>query len=188
MKSHFLPAGWHIGTCTNRTAGITANLLLAVYGATDSTFHGELALFGDLGGGGAFQGTIQNGHISFSTTVPTAQVAIIWKGVLSGNELTGSYVVRCDNPEAEPALRHQEGIWSCKLVRPLGDPSPDDAHRVWVYHNGNEEGPLNAEDFNQRLISGQWPPNAIVGLNDQTTWSTVADCLEKIRADSASQN
>ena len=70
----------------------------------------------------------------------------------------------------------------------MGPPNPDDAHRVWIYHNGIEEGPINPADFNQRLLAGQWPPNAIVGLDDHTTWSTVAACLVKIQAEAAARN
>ena len=188
MKSHSPLVGWHVGTCTNTSAGLTANLMLTIYGVTVSTIHGELALAGALGGGSPFQGTLANGQVRFTTVAPAEQFAITWQANILDTCLSGTYVVRCDNPEVKLAWRHQQGIWSCKLVRPMMAPNPDDAHRVWVYHNGVEEGPLNSEDFNQRLISGQWPPNAIVGLNDQTIWSTVADCLEKIRFDFASLN
>jgi len=180
--------GWHVGTCTNTTAGMTDNLVLTVYGVTIPTFHGELALGGVLGGGSPFQGTIANGQVQFTTIVPAMQLAITWQGIITGTGLSGSYVVRWDNPEVKLAQRHQQGVWSCKLVRPMGPPNPDDAHRVWVYHNGAEEGPINAEDFNQRLLAGCWPPNAVVGLNDQTAWSTVAACLEKVQAEVAARN
>jgi len=70
----------------------------------------------------------------------------------------------------------------------MGPPSPDDALRVWVYHHGSEEGPINPEDFNQRLLAGYWPPNAVVGFNAQTRWSTVAACLEKFQAEVAARN
>jgi hypothetical protein len=53
----------------------------------------------------------------------------------------------------------------------MGTPNPDAAQSVWVYHDGKEEGPFTAEAFNQRLNAGQWPPNAIVGLDDRTEWS-----------------
>ena len=56
---------------------------------------------------------------------------------------------------------------------------------MWVYHDGNEEGPFTTEAFIQRLNGGQWPANAIVALNDRTIWSTTAACLEKIQAEAA---
>ncbi len=185
--SSLLP-GWYIGTCTNTTVGIKDNLVLTIYGVTVSTLHGELALAGALGGGSAFQGTIANGQIRFTTIVPTAQLAITWQGIISDDQLSGSYVVRCDSPEVGLELRHQQGAWSCKFIRAIGPPNPDDAHRVWVYHDGVEEESIYREDFNRRLLAGHWPPNAIVGLNDQTIWSTTAACLEQIQADSAARN
>ena len=102
--------------------------------------------------------------------------------------VSGSYVVRCDSPEVGLELRHQQGIWSCEFIRAIGAPNPDDAHRVWVYHDGVEEGPINSEDFNRGLLAGQWPPNAVVGLNDPPTWSTAADCLQRIQAEVAARN
>jgi len=188
MKPNSPLVGWHVGTCTNTTEGFSANLLLTIYWATDTTLHGELALFGDLAGGGAFQGAIDNGQVTFTTAVPAAQVAITWRGTISGGALAGDYVVRCDNPKIKPASRHQVGVWSCKLIRSLSAPDPDEASAVWVYNDGTEEGPLTAEAFDQRLNDGEWPPNAIVGLDDRTTWSTVAACLEKIIALAAARN
>ena len=46
--------------------GAMVNLLLTIFGITDSTLHDELTLAGVLGGGSAFQGTIANNHIRFS--------------------------------------------------------------------------------------------------------------------------
>ena len=188
MKHNFPLIGWHVGTCTNTTVGMADNLVLTVYGVTDSTLHGELAFAGVLGGGGPFQGTIVNNQVRFTTVSPAEQFAIIWQGTVSESGLSGSYVVCYDNPEVKLAQRHQQGVWSCKPIRAMGAPNPDDAHRLWVFHNGNDEGPINPEDFNQRLLAGDWPQNAIVGLNDQTTWSTVATCLEKAQAEVASRN
>lgn len=188
MKPYSPLVGWHVGTCTNTTANVTDNLLLAIFGVTVSTLHGELALAGVLGGGSPFQGTIANGQVRFTTIVPTTLLSVTWRGIISDTGLSGSYVVRWDNPEVKLNRRHQQGVWSCKLARPMGLFNPDDAHRVWVYHDGNEEGPLNSEDFYQRLIAGQWPSNAIVGLNDQTKWSTVAECLDQLQAEAAVRN
>jgi len=93
-----------------------------------------------------------------------------------------------DSPDITLAQRQQQGIWSCKLVRQMGKPNPDDALFAWVYHDGNEDGPFNPEEFNQRLISGQWPLNAIVSINDQTSWSTEAACVDRIQAEAAGRN
>ena len=188
MKTLSTLVGWHVGTCSNTTMGATANLLLTLYGVTKTTLHGELELSGNLEGDGAFQGTIDNGQVSFVTTVPAAQVAITWKGIISGSSLSGTYVVQCDNPDVAPAFRHQEGIWSCRLVRPRGDPNPEGANSAWVYQDGTEEGPFSWDVLSQRLMVGQWLPNAIVGFNDRTTWSTATACLEKIQAEAASRN
>ena len=73
--------------------------------------------------------------------MPTNQLAIIWQGLITGTGLSGSYVVRCDNPE----------------------------------------------DFNRLLLADHWPPNAIVGLNDQTYWSKAAAYLEKLQAEVAAR-
>jgi hypothetical protein len=188
MKNNTLTAGWYVGTCTNTTVIMGANLLLTIYGAADGTLHGEIALFGDLGGGGVFEGMIANNQIIFTTTMPSQQVAITWAGTISGSGLSGTYVVRNDHPDVDPTLRHQTGVWSCQLVRPLGKLSPDEVQSVWVYHGGNVEGPFNFDDFNQYLAAGRWPANAIVRLDDRTLWLTTTACLEKIRADAAALN
>ena len=176
-------AGWHVGSCTNTAAGLTANVILSIHGLTAATLHGELVLLGDLGGGGLFQGLRDHDQITFTTTVPNEQVTIMWGGTISGSKMTGAYVVRCDQVDVAPALRHQDGIWSCRLARSFGSPNPDEAHDVWVYHDGNEEGPFTTAAFIQRLNGGQWPANAIVALNDRTVWSTTAACLDKIQAE-----
>jgi hypothetical protein len=128
------------------------------------------------------------GQVTITTAVPAARVAITWRGTILGSDLAGEYVVRCDNPKVKEASRHQVGVWSCKLVRPLSAPNPDEAGAAWVYNDGTEEGPLTAETFDQRLKAGEWPQNAIVGLDDRTTWSTVLACLEKIIALAAARN
>jgi len=188
MKNYSPLAGWLVGTCTNTTVGMTANLMLTIYGTPDAKVHGDLALFGDLGGGGAFQGLITSDHITFTTTVPAEQIVIEWQGAILGGHVNGTYVARCDHPGIDPALRHQEGVWSCNLVRNMGAPNPHEANTVWVYHDGNEDGPFTAEAFVQRLQAGQWQPNAILALNDRTIWSTAADYLAKLQADAAARN
>ena len=180
MKPNSPLLGRHFGTCSNTTEGVAANLLLTIYGATDTALHGELALFGDLVGGGVFQGTIDNGLVTF-TTVPATQVAITWRGTISGGTLTGDYAVRCYNPEVKPATRHQAGVWSCKLVRSLIAPDPDEAAAVWVYHDGTEEGPFTPDEFTQRLNACTWRRNSIVGLNNRTKWTTTGDCWTQLQ-------
>ena len=95
------------------------------------------------------------GQVTITTAVPAARVAITWRGTILGSDLAGEYVVRCDNPKVKEASRHQVGVWSCKLVRPLSAPNPDEAGAAWVYNDGTEEGPLTAETFDQRLNDGE---------------------------------
>lgn len=188
MKIDSPLTGSHVGSCTNTTAGWAANLLLTIHGVTATALHGDLVLLGDLGNGGLFQGQRDHDQVTFTTAGPDEQFTIAWEGTIAGGELSGTYVVKYDRVDAEPALRQPAGIWSCKLVRSFGSPNPDDAQWVWVYHDGNEEGPFTTEAFVERLNLGQWPANAIVALNDQTFWSTAAACLEKVQAEAAARN
>ena len=183
MKPHSPLVGWHVGRCTSTAAGLTANLILSIHGVTATTLHGELVLLGDLGGGGMFQGLRDHDQVTFTTEGLDEQVTIAWEGTIADSELSGTYVVRCGQVDVAPAMRHQEGIWSCRLAKSFGSPNPDEAHDVWVYHDGNEEGPFTTEAFIERLNGGQWPANALVALNDRTVWSTTAGCLEKLQAE-----
>jgi hypothetical protein len=182
MKPHSPLAGWHVGTCTDASVSVTANLMLAIYEATNTTLHGEVSLFDTQDVVTvSFRGTIKNGQAVFTATVPRTKTTITWQGIISGTELTGTYTARCGSPNADPSLRHQAGVWSCKLIRPLGAPKPETAHFVWVYHGGVEDGPFAQAEFMQRLNAGHWCRNAIVGLIDRTIWTTVGDYWTKIR-------
>lgn len=86
--------GWFVGSCTNTTMGISANLLLVIHGATETGVHGELYLSGDLGGGGPFNGNIGSSVITFTTCVPTAQTAIEWQGHIVAEQISGNYTVK----------------------------------------------------------------------------------------------
>jgi len=155
---------------------------MTIYEATGTALHGELSLFDNLDVVTLpFRGTIKNGQADFMAKVPRSMTSITWHGIISGTELTGTYSARCASPNADPSLRHQEGVWSCKLIRQLGAPKPETAHFVWVYHDGVEDGPFTPSEYMQRLNAGHWCRNAIVGLIDRTIWTTTGDYWTKSR-------
>jgi len=90
-------SGWFVGTCTNATISISANLLLVIHGMSGGTIYGELGLSGELGGGGPFHGTINDGTIVFTTCLPANQTVIEWCAELSENKISGTYSVTSDN-------------------------------------------------------------------------------------------
>ncbi len=182
MKPHSQLAGWHIGICTDTSVSVTANLMFTIYEATETTLHGEVSLFDTLDVVTVpFRGTIKNGQAIFTVEVPRSKTSITWQGIISGTELTGTYSAHCASPNADPSMRHQAGVWSCKLIRQLGAPKPETAHFVWVYYDGVEDGPFTPSEFMQRLNAGHWCRNAIVGLIDRTIWTTTGDYWTKIR-------
>jgi DnaJ like chaperone protein len=176
-------SGWYVGTCTNRTVSLSANMLIVIHGATGSTIHGELGLSGDLGGGGPFHGSIHEGEFVFTTCAPANQTVIEWRGELSENPISGTYSVVCDHPERiAEGLGRQEGIWACSFIRSLGAIDPEKSDLVWVFDNGETEGPIATREFNQRAASGRWPAKAIVAMQDRTLWMTIAEFLNTKRA------
>ncbi len=182
MKTHSPLAGWHIGTCTDASMSVTANLMLTIYEATEAALHGEVSLFDTVDVVTVpFRGTIKNGQVVFTAEVPRTKTSITWQGIISGTDLRGTYSAHCASPNADPSLRHQEGVWSCKMIRPLGAPKPETASSVWVYQDGVEDGPFTPDEFLQRLNAGHWCRNAIVGLIDRTIWTTTGDFWTKIR-------
>ena len=187
MKNKDSHAGWYVGVCTNTTVGMSANLRLTLY-ATNSLLYGELELAGDLQGGGKVQGTIANEEFAIATVMPAEQTSITWHGRFIGGEIQGTYVVHSNDPRVDPDLREQKGVWFCRLVRPMGDPEASAADSVWVYHDGDEQGPFTMEAFKAGLTTGRWPANAMVGLNDRTVWSSVTEYLAKVQADAATRN
>jgi hypothetical protein len=70
--------GYFVGECRNETVGLTANLVMFLHGAGQSRIHGELGIYGELDGGGAFHGKIAGNSISFSTSEPSIHLVIEW--------------------------------------------------------------------------------------------------------------
>jgi len=155
-----------------------------------AVFVGEMEheISGDLGGGGPFHGTINGDSFGFTTCLPSAQAIIEWCGKVTDQQLAGTYTVTCDNPDIAADLQHQEGDWSCSFVRSFGNPDTDKISSVWVYDEGKSEGPFTLEEFTQNLNSERWPLKAIIALQDRTAWTTVADYVEKVRAQTTTGN
>lgn len=175
--------GNYVGICHNRTANLSANLVLLLHGSADQRVHGELGLYGDLAGGGAFHGTLAAGSLSFTTCEPGLQLVIEWQGHIRGTELKGAYEVFCDHPEA-PAhgLQHQYGEWGCRLARRLGPPNSSRMHLVSVFDQGRSEGPFILDDFVRHVRAGRWPMSAVVALDDMMTWWSLAELLSFIES------
>lgn len=188
MKETLANAGCYVGICTNDTVGMTANMIFFLYGETNGTLHGKIALYGDLVGGGDFYGSKVGNHVNFTTGMAEEQMVIKWEGTILAGEISGTYSVQVDHPAADPALRQQAGTWSCRFVRALGEPRAEEDDSVWVYQDGMEEGPYAQAAFVDRLMANEWKTNALVGLNDRTTWSTAQSCIEQVRAKMSAQN
>ena len=182
-ESKLLP-GWFAGTCTNTTANQSANLLLHIYGATDTRMHGELGLYGNLGGSGPFHASLKEGRVLFTTCQPARQVVIEWSGDRSDNGFTGTYKVEVDAPDlAHGVLPLQEGIWSCTFVRGLSAPDADEIKDVSVFHEGKSEGPFPEEEFAQHAIAERWPSHALAATHDCTVWGTIGEFIASRQAD-----
>jgi hypothetical protein len=170
--------GWFVGKCTNKTVGLSANLLLTITGVNETTIHGELGLSGDLGGGGVFHGKIKGKSFEFTTCVPEMQTIIEWKGTLAADQISGEYIVKSDDPKiVAEGMQSQQGAWWCAFVRRLGSADPNKADQVYIFHDGLNIGPLEFAHFKQTIHSGRWPANAIVSLDDCTRWTTIGDYL-----------
>lgn len=189
MSESKIVAGWFAGTCTNTTVNQSANLLLHIFGATDSRMHGELGLYGNLGGGGPFHASIKQGRVLFTTCLPAHQIVIEWSGARTEDGFSGTYKTECDAPDpARGVSGPQEGIWSCSFVRDLSAPDADEFNRVSVFHEGRSEGPFSMEEFAQHAIAERWPPYAMAAAEDCTDWSTVGAFLASLRAETISGN
>lgn len=178
-------AGWYVGTCTNTTSNITANLLLQIHGATETRMHGELGLFGNLAGGGHFHASLDGGVIRFTTCIPAVQAVIEWIGKRVADGYSGSYQVTCDAPDpAHDIMAQQEGVWSCARVDHLSH----ELESVFVFHDGETEGPLALEEFVQHATADRWPSHALVVRNHGTAWSTIGECITELQAQTAEAN
>jgi hypothetical protein len=181
MKPNSSLAGWYVGICNDSPKGSTANFMLNIYGATDTSLQGELAYFDELNIVVPFRGIIVDDQIAFTTVSPGAQALVIWQGTISELEWTGTALLCSNNPKINPGLEPQEGFWSCKIVQSAGAINPAEANTVWVYHDGVEYGPFTSAEFIQRLNACEWPRNAIVGLIDRTIWMTAGEYWTKAR-------
>jgi len=189
MSETKVPPGWFAGTCTNTTVNQTANLLLRIYGATDSRMHGELGVYGNLGGGGPFHASLKEGRVLFTTCQPAHQSVIEWSADRTDDGFSGTYKVEVDAPELAPwELRLQEGIWSCRFVRGSGAAAADEINHVSVFDEGKSEGPFAMEDFAQQAIAERWPPHALAATQDCTEWGTVGEFIASLQARTISGN
>jgi hypothetical protein len=92
--------------------------------------------------------------------------------------MSGTYSVTSDNPQMiAEGLGRQEGVWSCSFVRGPGKVDPGISDLVWVFDEGEAEGPIAKAEFIQRVATGRWPDKAIVAMEDRTIWTTVGEFL-----------
>jgi hypothetical protein len=189
MSESKIVPGWFAGTCTNTTVNQSANLLLHIFGGTDSRMYGQLGVYGNLGGGGPFHANLKERRLLFTTCQPAHQSVIEWSGDRTEDGFSGTYKVEVDAPELSPGqLRLQEGVRSCSFVRDLSAPDADEFNRVSVFHEGRTEGPFSMEEFAQHAIAERWPPYAMAAAQDCTDWSTVGAFLASLRAETISGN
>ena len=175
------PAGWFVGTCANATVSETANLLLLIHGGTATRVHGELSLFGELGGGGPFHGRVNGQELRFTTCLPLLQTVVEWHGQRTESGLAGTYQVCCDLPEVVTAdLSQQRGHWSCVQVNHADDTGQPGA--IWVFHDGQSEGPLSEAEFLRRAHASRWPPHALAAREKGTSWNTVGGLCDLLEA------
>ena len=175
------PAGWFVGTCVNSSVSETANLLLLIHGGTATRVHGELSLFGELGGGGPFHGRVHGHKLRFTTCLPLLQTVVEWHGQRTESGLAGTYQVCCDLPEVVTAdLSQQRGQWSCVQVNHADDTGQPGAIRV--FHDGQSEGPLSEPEFLRHAHASRWPPHALAAREKGTLWNTVGGLCDLLEA------
>jgi len=180
---------WFVGTCTNRTVDVSANMLLLVHGVTENRIYGELKLYGDLGGGGPFHGGVHQDTIRFTTCLPELQMVIIWVGTLTGEVFAGTYEVHSENADVvAQGLELQTGVWACSLVGLAGESGGGQGNTVWVFQDGTKNGPFPVEVFVAQASKGRWPPEALVAQENGTVWQSVREFLEAAETGKLAQN
>ena len=179
MHTHQPLPGTYVGVCVNYSANLSANVLLFLHAVNGSRVHGEIALCGDLGGGGPFHGTMIDSSLVFSTSIPSNQLHIEWKARVDGNYLAGSYECYCDHPQAvAEGFSYQQGEWQCQRIRGFEEINPSCQDTVWIFDSGESYGPLSIDDFVQALQSGHLPPCALLAFDDCTNFFSVAEFCE----------
>ena len=169
------PTGWFVGTCVNTTVCQSANLLLLMHGGNEARVHGELSLFGELGGGGPFHGSWYEDQLRFTTCLPLLQTVVEWHGERTERGLTGTYQVWCDLPEeVAGGLGQQRGQWSCVRVNHADESGTVHPGDIWVFHDGHSQGPMNEQEFLRHATASRWPPHALVAHEHGTSWNTVS--------------
>lgn len=183
VQSSSQPTGWFVGTCVNSTVNQTANLLLLIHGGTAARVHGELSLFGELGGGGPFHGSWQKDQLRFTTCLPLLQTVVEWRGERTERGLAGTYQVWCDLPEAVAGgLDQQRGQWSCVRVNSTDEAGTGHPADLWVFHDGHSQGPMSEEEFSRHASASRWPPHALVAQEHGTAWNTVSGLRDLLEA------
>ncbi len=181
--------GWLVGTCANSTVSLSANLLLRIHGVAENRIHGELCLYGELGGGGPFHGSIQGDNVRFTTCVPAMQMVIAWIGNQTDEGLAGTYEVWSDRADlAAQGLQEQAGIWSCALVGAPEETGADRTKLVWVFHQGRSEGPFSVELLVKHATAERWPLHALVARENFTVWNSLREFLDSIEAGRVARN
>jgi hypothetical protein len=113
---------------------------------------------GELEGGGPFHGSINDGAVAFTTRLPTSQMVIEWRAELSENKMSGTYSVTSDNSQMiAEGLGHQEGVWSCLFVRGPGNVDLEKSDLVWMFDDGEAEGPIAKAELIKTLHLGAGP-------------------------------
>lgn len=183
------PRRVYAGACHNSTADVTANLLIVTYGVPTTKVYGELLLFGDLGGAGPFVGELTNDTVRFATCLPELQMSIAWTGVATATGFDGHYVVESEHPELiTGGLGQQEGVWACACVSRFVRQGVGSQGGLWVFHEGEQAGPLTEGDLLVNARKGIWPPHAIVLTGDGSSWISVQDFIAHHELHRVSQN
>lgn len=162
---------------------------MVIHGGAETRIHGELSLFGELGGGGPFHGSVHGDAVRFTTCLPALQFVIEWEGKRTGNGMAGTYVVWSDHPEvAAQGLQRQTGVWACALVSHSNEAGADRAELVRVFHDGQPEGPFTEEEFLKQAADERWPSHALAAREHYSVWCTVGELLDSVAANRLALN
>ena len=100
----------YVGTIQRRVPDArSAELVLNVWGSTDSTFRGYMTIGAPIGRSGVMHGRYVNGSLEF-TSVSTSGDSISWHSSRVGLDLSGEFEIRAG------AGVGQSGVWSVKLA------------------------------------------------------------------------
>jgi hypothetical protein len=52
---------------------------------------------------------------------------------------------------------------------------------VWLFHQSDSSGPFHISEFAEGVRAGNWPPNAVVALDNLTTFRSVHELLVELK-------